>query len=68
MKKIAFIALLISIITIIYFFIKEQFNKIVLSRNENLVLSITYLVVGISLLTLFWLKNRENKKEDNLKK
>lgn len=68
MKKIAFIALLLSIVTIIYFFIKEQFNKIVLSRNENLVLSITYLIVGISLLTLFWVKNRENKKEDNLKK
>lgn len=68
MKKIAFIILLLSIVTIIYFFIKEQLNGIVLSRNENMVLSVTYLLVGISLLTIFWLKNKENNKEENYKK
>jgi hypothetical protein len=68
MKKAAFIILFLSAVTIVYFFIKEQFNGVVLSRNENLVLSITYLLVGISLLVLFRLKNKENKEEGNLKK
>jgi hypothetical protein len=68
MKKFAFIILLLCMVTIIHFFIREQFNKIVLSHNENLVLSITYLITGISLLILFILKNRENKNEENLKK
>lgn len=68
MKKAAFIILFLSAATIVYFFIKEQFNKIVLSPAENLTLSVTYLLVGISLLILFWLKNKENKKEENLKK
>ena len=67
MKKAAFIILFLSAVTIIYLFIKEQFNGVVLSRIENLVLSITYLLVGISLLALFLLKNKENK-EGNLKK
>jgi len=67
LKKIAFIVLLLSVVTIIYFFIKEQLNKQVLSHTENLILSITYLLVGISLLILFALKNMENKKQDNLK-
>jgi hypothetical protein len=55
-------------ITIIYFFIREQFNGVVLSHTENMLLSVTYLLVGISLLILFRLKNMENKKQDNLKK
>ena len=67
MKKAAFIILFLSAVTIIYLFIKEQFNGVVLSRIENLVLSITYLLVGISLLALFRLKNKEDK-EGNLKK
>lgn len=68
MKKFAFVILLLCMVTIIHFFIREQFNKIVLSHIENLVLSITYLITGISLLILFILKNRENKNEENLKK
>ena len=68
MKKITFSILLLSIGTIIYFLIKEQFNGIVLSHNENMLLSVTYLVVGISLLILFRLKNIENKKQNNTKK
>ena len=62
MKRLLFILLLICFITIVYFFIKEQFNKVVLTSGENLVLSITYLLVGIILLILFIVKNRENKK------
>jgi len=62
MKRLLFILLLICFITIVYFFIKEQFNKVVLTSRENLVLSITYLLVGIILLVLFIIKNRENKK------
>jgi hypothetical protein len=46
----------------------EQFNGVVLTHAENLVLSITYLLVGISLLILFRLKNKENKEQENLKK
>jgi amino acid transporter len=67
MKKAAFIILFLSAVTIIYLFIKEQFNGVVLSRIENLVLSITYLLVGISLLVLFRIKSKE-KKEENAKK
>ena len=67
MKKAAFIILFFSAITIIYLFIKEQFNGVVLSRMENLVLSITYLLVGISMLVLFRIKSKENK-EENAKK
>lgn len=62
MKRLLFISLLICFIMIVYFFIKEQFNKVVLTSGENLVLSITYLLVGIILLVLFIVKNRENKK------
>jgi len=68
MKKISLIFLLLSIAIIIYFFIKEQFKGIVLSNSENILLSITYLVVGISLFILFRLKQIENKKEEKLKK
>ena len=63
MKRFLFLLLLVCFITIVYFFIREQFNKIVLTRNENLVLSVTYLLVGIILLILFIIKNKENKKK-----
>ncbi|MGN6194653.1 MAG: hypothetical protein ACTHOB_06920 [Ginsengibacter sp.] len=68
MKKISFIFLLLSIAIIIYFFIKEQFRGITLSSTENIILSITYLVVGISLLILFRLKHLENKQQENQRK
>jgi amino acid transporter len=68
MKKFSFIFLLLSIGIIIYFFIKEQFRGIALSQKENLLLSITYLIVGISLIILFRIKHFENKKKENLKK
>jgi preprotein translocase subunit YajC len=66
MKVISFIFLLVSIIIIVYFFIKEQFRGIVLSSTENTILSITYLVVGICLIILFRMKNQENKKKEKL--
>lgn len=68
MKKASFIFLLLSIGIIIYFFIKEQFKGINLSGTENIILSITYLIVGVCLLILFRLRHLENKKEDDLHK
>jgi amino acid transporter len=68
MKKASFIFLLLCIGIIIYFFIKEQFKGITLSGTENIILSITYLVVGVCLLILFRLKHLENKKEEDLRK
>jgi hypothetical protein len=63
MKKLLFFSLVICFITIVYFFIREQFNKVVLTHNENLALSVTYLLVGIILLILFITKNKEDKKK-----
>ncbi|MEO8821132.1 MAG: hypothetical protein ABI267_04825 [Ginsengibacter sp.] len=68
MKKITFIVLLLSAGTIIYFFIKEQFRGIVLSHKENLILSVTYLLVGVCILVLFSLKSKEKQKQDNREK
>ena len=68
MKKISFIFLLLSMVVIIYLFVREQFNGIVLSQKENTLLSITYLVVGISLLILFRIKYHENKNNNNSNK
>jgi amino acid transporter len=68
MKRVSFIFLIISIIIIAYFFIQEQLRGITLSSTENIILSITYLVVGISLLILFRLKHLENKQEENQRK
>jgi len=68
MKKISFIFLLLSLGIIIYFFIEEQFRGIALSQKENILLSITYLIVGISLIILFRIKHFENKNKENLKK
>jgi hypothetical protein len=56
MKKILVVILLISLGVIIYFFVKEQFKGIVLSHDENILLSVLYLVVGICMLTLVGLK------------
>jgi hypothetical protein len=67
MRKFLFFLLLISFITIVYFFIREQFNKVVLNRNENFALAVTYLLVGIILLILFIIKNKENKKNSEWK-
>jgi len=68
MKKVSFIFLLLSIGIIIYFFIKEQFRGIALSQKENFLISITYLIVGVSLIILFRIKHFEDKNKENLKK
>jgi hypothetical protein len=65
MKKVSLIFLLLSIAIIIYFFIKEQFKGITLSSRDNIILSITYLLVGISLLILLRLKHLGNKQKEN---
>lgn len=63
MKKIIITLLALCMVTIIYFFVKEQFKGIVLSKNENILLSITYLVTGISLLILFRIQHLEKKNQ-----
>jgi hypothetical protein len=63
MKKIAQILLLLCILIVIYFFIKEQFRGINLSHRENMILSITYLVTGISVFILYRIKYLENKNQ-----
>ncbi len=54
--------------TIMYLFIKEQFKGIILSPKENTILSITYLLTGVSLLILLTFRHHEKKKEQNSNK
>ena len=54
--------LVLSMGLIIYFFIKEQFNGIVLTNKENILLSVLYLIVGISVLILARINFLKNKK------
>jgi hypothetical protein len=62
MKKILILILVICMGLIIYFFIKEQVKGIALSHRENIILSVTYLITGISILILGRIKFLENKK------
>jgi putative copper export protein len=62
MKKITIFILVLSIGLIIYFFIIEQFNGIVLTNKENIFLSVLYLIVGISVLILARINFLKNKK------
>ena len=62
MKKIIIFILVLSMGLIIYFFIKEQFNGIVLTNKENIFLSVLYLIVGISVLILVRINFLKNKK------
>ncbi len=52
LKTIIVFILIISMGFIIYFFIKEQFNGIALKPNENIFLSLLYLIEGIGVLIL----------------
>jgi hypothetical protein len=52
MKNFAGIALLVSMAFIIYFFVREQFNGVILSRGENIFLSVLYVIVGVCVLIL----------------
>jgi amino acid permease len=62
MKKILILILVICMGLIIYFFIKEPVKGIALSHKENMILSVTYLITGISILVLGRIKFLENKK------
>ncbi|HXS58833.1 MAG TPA: hypothetical protein VN726_22070 [Hanamia sp.] len=62
-KKTSLGFMLLSCAVIIFFFIKEQFRGIVLSSAENMTLSITYLVFGLSMLIFGRINFLENKKE-----
>lgn len=62
MKKISLLVLLLCMGIIIYFFIKEQFKGVTLSHEENMALSITYLVIGICMLILARINFLEKKK------
>ena len=62
MKRIIIFILVLSMGLIIYFFIKEQFNGIVLTNKENILLSVLYLIVGISVLILARINFLKNKK------
>jgi hypothetical protein len=62
MKNTLVIILLLSMGFIIYFFVKEQFQNIVLSSNENIFLSVLYLIVGACVLILIRIKSSEKKK------
>ncbi|HEX7458749.1 MAG TPA: hypothetical protein VF301_09955 [Ginsengibacter sp.] len=62
MKKITIFILVLSMGLIIYFFIIEQFNGIVLTNKENIFLSVLYLIVGISVLILARINFLKNKK------
>ena len=61
-RNVIVLCLLISMAFIVYYFIKEQFNHVVLSQKENIFLSVLYLVVGIGALILFRMKNTDNMK------
>ena len=63
MKNIAAITLLLSVGCIIYFFVKEQFNGTVLSHDEDIFLSVLYLVTGICILILAAINFSDNKKK-----
>ena len=62
-KKTSLGFMLLSCAVIIYFFIKEQFRGIVLSSAENMTLSISYLVFGLSMLIFGRINFLEKKKE-----
>ena len=62
-KKTSLGFMLLSCAVIVYFFIKEQFRGVVLSSTENMTLSITYLVFGLSMLIFGRINFLEKKKE-----
>ncbi|MEO8415065.1 MAG: hypothetical protein ABI472_15465 [Ginsengibacter sp.] len=63
MKKISSVFLVLSLGTTAYFFIKEQIKGVALSPNENILLSISYLITGISVLILVRIKFLENRNQ-----
>ena len=65
MKKLSLLFLLLGMGVIIYFFIKEQFKGVTLSHEENMTLSITYLVIGLCLLILARINFLEKRKNED---
>jgi len=62
MKNILIVVLLASMAFIVYFFVEEQFKGVVLTQNENIFLSVLYLVVGLCVLGLIRIRSSEKKK------
>lgn len=67
MKKIIISVLIVCAVIVIYFFYKEQFQGATLSKNENMVLSITYIVIGITIFMMYRIRYREKKNESGQK-
>lgn len=67
LKKVSLLFMVLSMGAIIYFFIKEQFNGVVLSSQENTILYITYFVMGISFFILKRIQFLEKKDEGRKK-
>jgi hypothetical protein len=65
MKKLSLLFLLLGMGVVIYFFIKEQFKGVTLSHEENMTLSITYLVIGLCMLILARINFLEKKKNQD---
>ena len=65
MKKIGLVVLFLSFVIIVYFFIKEQVRGMVLSQNENTILSVCYLLIAAALIILFRIRSIENKNRGN---
>jgi hypothetical protein len=63
MKKLSLLVMLLGMSVVIYFFIKEQFKGITLSHEENMTLSITYLVIGLCMLILARINFLEKRKK-----
>ncbi len=63
MKNVLIIILLISMGFIVYFFVEEQFKGIVLTQNENIFLSVLYLIVGLSVLGLIRIKSSKKRSD-----
>lgn len=64
MKKIIILLLVACAVTIGYLFCKEQFQGTTLSKSENMILSITYLVTGITVFMMYRIKYLEKKNEN----
>ncbi|MEO5648477.1 MAG: hypothetical protein ABIR03_00985 [Ginsengibacter sp.] len=62
MKKFGILSSISGMGIIIYFFIKEQFKGIVLSHNENMILSSAYFMIAIALFIFARINYLEKKK------
>ena len=68
LKRISFVVLAVCFVVIIFLLIKEQLRGAALSSAENMLLSITYLVVAVALILLFRIKNIEDKEKEGHRK